>query len=206
MDLETWIAFTLASIAIIVVPGPVVFLTITRAAARGPRAAIPLALGSVLGDGFAMTASLMGAGALLTASAGAFNILKILGALYLIWLGIDTFRRRPRAASSELSEHGTSFRSAFLVTALHPGGFVFFIAFVPLFVDQASPILLQLILMQMTFLGIAAVNVIFWALVAGTVRDRLNRPAMAGALKRIAGSVLIATGVAALFAPVPQDR
>ena len=92
MSLELWIAFTLASAALLAVPGPTVLLVVSYALGRGRSSAVATVPGVTLGDFTAMTLSLLGAGAILAASATLFTAMKLLGAAYLFWLGIQLWR------------------------------------------------------------------------------------------------------------------
>src|SRR5690349_22078864 len=92
MSLETWLAFTAAASILLVIPGPTILLVISYALGQGLRTALPVAAGVALGDFTAMTLSMLGLGALLTASSVLFTILKWAGAAYLIWLGIQLWR------------------------------------------------------------------------------------------------------------------
>lgn len=92
MALEIWLAFALASAVLLSIPGPTVLLVVSYALARGRSSAWATVPGVTLGDFTAITASLLGAGALLQASATLFTVLKLAGAAYLIWLGIQTWR------------------------------------------------------------------------------------------------------------------
>ncbi|MBX8827895.1 LysE family translocator, partial [Ochrobactrum sp. SFR4] len=92
MGLDVWLAFTAASIVLLVIPGPTILLVVSYALGQGWRTAVPMAAGVALGDFTAMTLSMLGIGALLATSAIVFTIVKWLGAAYLIWLGIKLFR------------------------------------------------------------------------------------------------------------------
>lgn len=199
MSLELWIAFTLASVALLAVPGPTVLLVVSYALGKGRSSAVATVPGVTLGDFTAMTISLLGAGAVLAASATLFTVLKLVGAVYLVWLGIQLWRaggaldalsRVPSKADGQ-----RMFWNSCLVTALNPKGIVFFIAFVPQFVDPASPLLTQFVILEATFLALAAVNVAIWALLAGQMRARFRSPAMVRLVNRIGGSFLIGAGI-----------
>ena len=95
MSIELWIAFTLASVVLLAIPGPTVMLVISYALGRGKTSGWATVPGVTLGDFTAMTASLLGAGAVLAASATLFTVLKLLGAAYLIWLGVNLWRAKP---------------------------------------------------------------------------------------------------------------
>ena len=92
MTIETWLAFTTATVILIVIPGPTILLVVSYALGQGWRTALPMAVGVALGDLTAMTLSLFGVGALLMASATLFSVVKWVGAAYLVWLGFKLFR------------------------------------------------------------------------------------------------------------------
>jgi threonine/homoserine/homoserine lactone efflux protein len=161
--------------------------------------------GVTLGDFAAMTVSLLGAGAILAASATLFTALKLAGAAYLIWLGIKLWRANPGpdalAGLGARLESRRMFWNAFVVTALNPKSIVFFIAFVPQFVDPAVPVALQFLILEATFLGLAAVNVVIWALLAGQLRAQFQRPSNLRIVNRIGGSFLVGAGLLTALAP-----
>lgn len=198
MPLELWIAFALASAAVLVVPGPTVMIVVSYALGRGRASGWATVPGVALGDLVAMTASLAGAGAVLAASATLFTALKLVGAAYLIWLGIRLWRAPPVLAEAPplRGKSGRAmFVNAFTVTALNPKSIVFFIAFAPQFVDPALPALPQFAAMETTFVTLAAVNAAFWAALAGALRRRARRPATLRAVNRIGGGFLIGAGL-----------
>lgn len=199
MPLELWIAFALASAALLAIPGPTVMLVVSYALGRGRATGWASVPGVTLGDFTAMTASLLGAGALLAASATAFMVLKIVGAAYLIWLGIKLWRAKPEIgdvpAEQEKGGNRAIFWHAYVVTALNPKGIVFFVAFVPQFIDPAGNTLLQFAILEATFLTLAALNVIFWVIAAGTLRERFRKPETLRLVNRIGGSFLIGAGL-----------
>lgn len=180
MSLELWITFVVASAALMAVPGPTVMLVVSYALGRGKSSGWATVPGVTLGDFTAMTVSLLGAGAILAASATLFTILKIAGAAYLICLGIKLWRADPKL--DELQGIGGAksktsiFWSAYVVRALNPKSIVFFVAFVPQFVNPAAPALPQFVILEATFLTLGAASVVIWAVLAGRVRSRFKRP------------------------------
>ncbi len=199
MILESWIAFVVASTALLLVPGPTITIVVSYALARGRSSAWATVTGATLGDFTAMTLSLVGAGAVLAASATLFTILKLLGAAYLIWLGVQLWRADPSAnrdvAAREAASARSMFWNCYVVTALNPKSIVFFIAFVPQFVDASGPLLLQFVILEATFLALAAITLTTWAILAGRIRTRLQEPGTVRAVNRIGGSFLIAAGL-----------
>ena len=198
MALEVWLAFAFASLVLLAIPGPTVLLVVSYALARGRSSAWATVPGVTLGDFTAITASLLGAGALLQASATLFTILKLVGAAYLIWLGIQTWRapsslnglnNKPGAAAGS----GRMFRNAYVVTALNPKSIMFFVTFVPQLIDPARPLLMQFVILEATFLVLATLNIILWALMASEIRARW--PATLRHANRIGGGFLITAGI-----------
>ena len=203
MPLELWIAFTLASIVLLAIPGPTIMLVVAYALGQGKRAAVPTVGGVALGDFVAMTASLAGLGVLLATSAFWFTVLKWAGGLYLIYLGVRLWMADvddPNAASASGSEKSdrAMFGHAFLVTALNPKSIVFFVAFLPQFITPGLPLLPQLVIMEVTFLVLATVNAAVFAIVAGRARTLVRSPGILTWVNRVGGSVLVSAGVAAL--------
>jgi threonine/homoserine/homoserine lactone efflux protein len=199
MSLELWIPFTLASSALLAIPGPTVMVVVSYALGKGRSSAWATVPGVTLGDFTAMTVSVLGAGAILAASATLFTALKLFGAAYLIWLGIQLWRAdsSPEAATSGklTAPSRRMFWNAYIVTALKPKSIVFFIAFVPQFVDPTGPLIIQFAILEATFLILAAANVVIWALLIEQIRCRFQRPSTARRLNRIGGSFLIGAGL-----------
>ncbi len=198
MSIELWMAFAMASTVLLMVPGPTVMLVVSYGLGRGRSSAWATVPGVTLGDFTAMTLSLLGAGAVLAASATLFTVLKLLGAGYLIWLGVQLWRADPSLEPSKPQPGGDGrrmFWNAYVVTALNPKSIAFFIAFVPQFVDPARPAVVQFAILEATFLVLAAVNAAVWAVLAGQVRERLRRPSLRRLVNRIGAGVLIAAGL-----------
>ena len=199
MSLELWIAFVVASTALLSVPGPTVMLVVSYALGRGKSSGLATVPSVTLGDFTAMTASLLGAGAVLAASATLFTALKLIGAAYLVWLGIKLWRAKPQLDelqdTTNIRTKSSMFWNAYVVTALNPKGIVFFVAFVPQFIDPARAAFPQFVILEMTFLILAAVNVAIWALLAGHLRSRLKHPDTLKIVNRTGAGFLIGAGL-----------
>ncbi len=200
MAFDVWLAFALASTVLLVIPGPTLLLVLSYALTQGRRTAIASALGVAAGDLLAMTASVIGLGALFLASATAFTVLKWVGAAYLIWMGVRMLLgagRAPALTSKPAGEPaGKVFRDLATVTALNPKSNTFFIAFVPQFIDPGAAFAPQAALLIVTFVAIAGINALIFALAANVMRQRMTRPGVQTWLARIGGSTLIAMGLA----------
>lgn len=200
MDFQIWLAFVAASTALLLIPGPTVLLVLSYAISQGKRVALATVGGVALGDFIAMSASLAGLGALVLASATLFTALKWIGAAYLVFLGIKLFRSAPTASLGELERVSqTSATSVFghaaAVTALNPKSIVFFIAFVPQFVGLDRPLLPQFAILVVTFVGLAAINALAYALLADKLRARIAHPSVLAWFSRLGGGALVAMGV-----------
>lgn len=200
MTFDLWLTFVAASTALLLIPGPTVLLVLSYALSQGRAVAVASAAGVALGDLIAMTASLLGLGALVLASATLFTALKWVGAAYLIWLGVKMLRApaatglitsAPKGATSPSAIFG----HAAMVTALNPKSIGFFIAFVPQFLRPDSPLVPQFAILIATFVGLAALNALAYALLADRLRRRIDKPAVLTGLTRTGGIALIAMGL-----------
>jgi threonine/homoserine/homoserine lactone efflux protein len=199
MSLDLWLAYTVAAIIVLVIPGPTIILVISQAIVHGRRSVAPLVLGVLLGDFTAMLLSILGLGAVLAASATLFSVLKWIGAVYLIYLGIKYWRADTKPDDIDLSGVDTSnralFKSAYIVTALNPKGIAFFVAFLPQFINPTYPALPQLVLYMATFLILAVTNAGLYALFSGQLRDMLHNEKIRRWLNRCGGTALIGAGI-----------
>lgn len=196
MGLETWLAFVAATVVMLAIPGPTILLVVGQSLAAGRRAALPLVAGVALGDLTAMTLSLAGLGALLAASATLFTVLKYAGAAYLVWLGIRLWRAEVGDGAAPPVSARRAFRDAYVVTALNPKGFAFFVAFVPLFVDASRPFAPQAAILVATFVTLAALNAAIYALLAARLSGAVARPGVRRAFNRAGGALLMGAGIA----------
>lgn len=199
MTIETWVAFCAASAVLLVIPGPTILLVVSYALGQGLRTALPMAAGVALGDFTAMTLSMLGVGALLAASATVFTVLKLVGAGYLIYLGVKLFRaggalraepRTDAASGTRMMAH------AWLVTALNPKSITFFVAFLPQFIDRHADFWTQMLIFEATFLTLAFANAFLYALVASRARNLIGNQKAIRLFNRTGGTLLVGAGIA----------
>ena len=199
MSIELWLTFVAASTALLLIPGPTVLLVLSYALSQGRRVAVASATGVALGDLVAMTASLAGLGALVLASATLFTVLKWVGAVYLVWLGIKMLRAAPNARfdTGELSAKAARhvFGHAAAVTALNPKSIAFFIAFVPQFLRADTPLLPQFAILIATFVTLAALNALAYALLADRLRTLIGQRGVIPWLTGAGGATLVGMGI-----------
>jgi threonine/homoserine/homoserine lactone efflux protein len=204
MPIENWLAFVAASAVLLAIPGPTILLVISYALGHGRKVASATVAGVALGDFTAMTASMLGLGALLATSAALFTVLKWVGAGYLIYLGIKLWRA-PIAEKMDLDEAAVAkekpvriFLHTYVVTALNPKSIVFFVAFLPQFLDLSQPLFLQMMVFETTFLILATLNAALYGLLASMARDTIRKPKVQRIVNRTGGSLMIGAGLLTL--------
>jgi threonine/homoserine/homoserine lactone efflux protein len=200
MPFDHWLAFAAASIVLLAIPGPTVLLVISYALAQGRRSAAAIVAGVALGDLTAMTASMLGLGAVLATSAELFMLLRLAGAAYLIYLGVRLWRAPVPVLADEAAppaQPRRMFAHAYAVTALNPKSIVFFVAFVPQFLDAHRPLAGQIVLLEATFVLLATLNAALYGVLASAARQKLRQPRVRLAINRSGGSLLIGAGLLA---------
>lgn len=207
MSLETWLAFVAASTILLTIPGPTILAVISYGVSHGARANVALVSAVALGDATAVFASLVGLGALMAASAFWFTVVKVIGGLYLLYLGVKLLRSGVApvtfAATSTPASLRRLFTNTYVVTALNPKGIVFFIAFLPQFVTPGAGSAGQLWLLGATFVVLGALNAAIYALFASSARRLLTRERAQRWFNVTGGSLLSAAGIWALLARRP---
>lgn len=205
MPLELWLAYVATSAVVLAIPGPTILLVLSYSIAHGRQATLPLVTGVALGDSVAITLSLVGLGTLLATSALWFTMIKWIGGLYLIYLGISLLRgagRQPPLQTGAVRESAPQklFGKAFIVTALNPKSIVFFIALLPQFISPAHPIVPQLWILGITFVALATLGATSYAVFATSIRRFLAAPRAQRTYSYVGGSLLCTAGIWALSA------
>ena len=196
MALNNWLLYTLAAIGLSLTPGPNGLLALTHGALFGAKRTIATILGGSLGFALVIALSMFGIGALLAASVGLLVVLKWLGGAYLVWLGIQVWRSPSIAISRSKDLGGTPgwlFRAGLLSAVSNPKGILFFVAFLPQFIEPQGSLFLQFAIMASTFVVIE----FFYELMVASLADRVQ-PWLARVGKtfnRVFGGVFIAIGV-----------
>lgn len=207
MPLEPWLAFVAASAILLVLPGPTILTVISYSLAHGRRANVPLVAAVALGDSTALLLSILGLGALLATSAVWFAVVKWVGGLYLLYLGVRMLRAGGRATEIFTPRAPEStwrlFSNTWLVTALNPKGIVFFVAFLPQFVSPRAEAATQLWILAATFVVMAALNAALYAVFASSARRLLASARAQRRFNLLGGTLLSAAGVWALLARRP---
>lgn len=209
MDTATLALFTATALAIAISPGPGILYVAARTLAGGRSEGLASSFGTGLGGLVHVAAGAVGVSALVMTSAEAFTLLKLAGAVYLVWLGIKAIReaRRPFEATPVTTGTARAFREGILVEALNPKTAAFFLAFLPQFVDpSAGPVWLQFLLLGLISVTLnTAVDVVV-ALLASRARSiAVGRPALLRRLRTAAGGLIATLGLALLFARRPAS-
>ena len=205
---STLLAFAVASVVIIAIPGPSVLFTIGRALSAGRRVALLTVVGNALGILTQICGLAIGLGPLIAASATAYTVLKVVGAGYLVWLGVQAIRHR--RALAEAFEAGVpltapslhAVRAGYVVGVTNPKTIVFFAALLPQFVVQTAPVLTQLVALGAVFAVLAVLMDGTVAVAASRAREwfasspkRMERVGGAGGLMMVGlGTGLVLTG------------
>lgn len=203
-ELSTLLTYIAVLTGFVFFPGPSILLTLTRASTSGLRAGVATSLGICAGDLVHTLMAVVGVSAILLTSAQAFVIVKLLGAGYLIYIGIRTLLEggsegRPNAAGGISTRR--AFHQAFLAEVLNPKSALFFLAFLPQFVDPAlGGIAAQLAIFGLLFVLIGGAATLIVAFAAGSLSACLRRNAgVQRWLSRIVGFVYCALGVRVAF-------
>lgn len=203
MSFQAWLAFAAATLVLLVIPGPTILLVVSYALGRGMRAALPMAAGVALGDFTAMTLSLVGLGAVLAASATLFMALRWAGAAYLVWMGWKLWRAGGALRVEAREDDASPWKMlahAWLVTAFNPKSIIFFVAFVPQFMDPQADWLTQMIVIEATFLTLAFLNAFTYATLASRARALTRDPRAISIFNRAGGAALMGLGAYAAAA------
>jgi threonine/homoserine/homoserine lactone efflux protein len=201
---STLALFSLAAVALAVVPGPAVAYIVTQSVDKGRRAGIVSAFGIASGGLVHVVAATVGLSALIASSATAFTAVKLVGAAYLIVVGIRRILSRDEpepAPESEPTPLRRLYAQGVVVNVLNPKTALFFLAFLPQFVDRNGSVALQVGILGLLFASIALLSDVGYALVADALAGRVRRSGRAARARRFAtGGIFIALGVTAAAA------
>ena len=195
------VAFAVASLALLVIPGPAVLYVINRSISDGRSIALAGVAGLELGNFVHVIAATIGLSALIAASATAFGVVKWIGAGYLIFIGIRTIARKPASFSQEQKSltRRKSFTQGIIVNTFNPKVALFFLSFLPQFIDEKSgSAALQSLILGSLFVAIGLCTDGMYAFLASALRTTLMRGKSLPFVQRyVAGSVFIALGLIA---------
>ena len=211
-DATTFLLFAAAGLAFLAIPGPSVFYIVTRSLVQGRRAGVTSMLGVQTGGLVHVVAAAFGVSALIASSAEAFTVVKYAGAAYLVLLGVRKLTARDDegtdyepsgpSSSAHLFWHGV------IVNVLNPKTALFFLAFLPQFVDPAAgPVWPQMLVLGTLLVALGVLSDGTYALLAAGAGSKLREAARARrVLERVSGGVFVGLGVVAALAGEPRRR
>jgi threonine/homoserine/homoserine lactone efflux protein len=203
LDLQTFLLFPAAALLVAITPGPGIFYVAARTLAGGRSEGLASSFGTGVGGLVHVIAGAVGISALVMASAEAFTVLKIAGALYLIWLGFKTWREAGIAdpIGVKATGVGRAFREGILVEALNPKTAAFFLAFIPQFVDPGANVARQFIILGIISVVLnTGVDVVVTHWAAKARAGLAKRPSLIVKLRQTSGAVMCGLGASLLLA------
>jgi threonine/homoserine/homoserine lactone efflux protein len=209
--LEVFLAFTVARLTLLLIPGPAVMYITALGLREGRRTATAAAVGLGVGNFAHVVAATLGLSALLVSSALAFSMVKYVGAAYLIYLGIQTLRRRADLQASVTVARTNArreFRRGIIVNVFNPKVAIFFLAFVPQFIEpERGAVAGQVLLLGAWFVVLGIITDALYGATAGELGDWLrNRPGVQVAIQRASGCIYIILGVVAALASTDRSE
>ncbi len=205
MNLHLFLAFCLAAAVLALLPGPVVTLVVANSLSQGTRNGLATVAGAGAGNSLLITAAAVGLIAFFALISEVFAVVRLAGAAYLIWLGIKAWRSHGSKMLDAVAMPAprpvrTVFLQGFLIGSTNPKAMIFYIAFLPQFVDPRLPPGPQLLAMAAAMIVIAAISDSCYAVMAGKARAWFATAARRRLQGRITGTLLIGTGCGLLLA------
>jgi len=203
MHFSTWIIYAAVAIAAILTPGPAVFLAISNSVAFGWRRVSFSSLGNILGLLVVSSLAMAGLGALLKTSAAVFTAVKLVGAGYLIYLGLKQWRAKAslftRAAESAgTRSNGQLFSQGLLIALTNPKAVLFFTALFPQFLRSDQALAPQFLILTSTFMAFSFLSLMVYAQLAHTARGWFADPGRSAWFNRVTGCVFFTLGLGML--------
>lgn len=212
-DLTQFALYFAAALVLAITPGPGIFYVAARTLAGGRAEGVASSFGTGLGGMAHVIAGSLGVSAIVLTSADLFTALKLVGAAYLVWLGIRTFQAARRDTSTGFDGSAPqvgvrrAFREGVLVEALNPKTAAFFLAFVPQFVDlTAGYVAVQFVVLGSISVALNTLADVVVAFAASSIRERAAaRPALIRRLREASGAAMVALGVGLALAKRPAN-
>ena len=197
MELHVFIAFVVATSIMIALPGPSVLLTVAHSISFGWKRGIITVAGATMGIAVQLTIAAIGLASMLNVVAHAFEWLRWIGAVYLIYLGIKQWRSAndPLEIETSTVSKKNIFLQGLIITIFNPKSLIFIAAFLPQFINTANPIKLQFVIIVPTFLLITFFVTSTWALVAGKSSKFFRSKKALKTVSRTSGGLMVAAGI-----------
>jgi homoserine/homoserine lactone efflux protein len=203
LPLQTWLIYLGVIALLIITPGPSAMLCLAHGIQHGKLRTIATVFGGTCASMILMSASALGLGAIIATSEIAFHVIKLLGAAYLIYLGITTWRGRENAPSGQTVESGTPsaakpirilFRNGFMVGISNPKDLIFFGALFPHFIDPAQAQAMQFAILALTWTVLDAVIMLGYAMLGNKIAPWIFHRGKARVFQRVSGGMFIVAG------------
>ena len=206
MHISNWLLFCSVALLVTFSPGPAVLLAISNAIAVGPRRAMISSMGNGFGLFIISGVAMAGMGVVLATSATAFMLLKLAGALYLVYLGIKQWRSKTSIVADAPVALGAAnpnsfwklFRQGLTVALTNPKAILFFSALFPQFITPGEPIAIQFTVLTTSFVACAMLAHLFYANLARLLKTQLATPGRAKLFNRISGGAFVLLGLSLL--------
>jgi len=205
MELHTWFLYTTVAFITIVSPGPAVLLAINNSIIYDLKATAFSSFGNVLGLFVLSSAAMLGLGVVLKTSMILFTVFKIVGALYLIYIGVkqflnitNIFEHVHLASTKSMAQYLMIFRKGFLICVTNPKPIIFFTALFPLFLDPTAPIVPQFFILTLTFMTLSFMTLMSYAFFARSLKQWFCAKKRATAFNRVSGTIFIGLGLGLL--------
>lgn len=198
-----FVLFLASAVVIALIPGPSIFYVAARTLAAGRSEGLASTLGMSLGGLVHILAGAFGVSALIMASAEAFTVMKLAGAIYLIWLGIKTFRTAKIEAAQDVEVTGAAraFRQGIVVEITNPKTASYFLAFLPQFIDVSQPVALQFMVLGVISVTLNGLVDLVVVVMAGAAREGLDkRPDVVARIRQGSGLIMAGLGASLLVA------
>ncbi|MEO1348019.1 MAG: LysE family translocator [Cyanobacteria bacterium J06635_15] len=204
IDQTTLFTYLAVLLGFVFIPGPAVLMTLARASSSGTRIGIATALGIAAGDFFHTVMAVVGMSAIILASAFLFSLIKYLGAAYLVYLGLRAIFEKAESGQPNMLKRltlVTAFRQAVLAEILNPKSALFFLAFLPQFVNpENGSVSLQLMVLGILFILMGLLSTLVVAMSAGSVGNFLRRyPVVLRQQGKVVGSIYCGLGLRLAF-------
>ena len=206
MEITTWLLFAVVAIVAVISPGPAILLSISNSIRFGISKVVLSSLGNICGLFLLSTAAIFGLGAVLKTSTTLFLMIKIIGAAYLIYLGIRQWRSKTNffdsakdvSDSKQLKTNKRFFIEGFLIAITNPKAILFFTALFPQFIQTQQALVPQFLIMTFTFMSISFVSLVSYGALAKKAKHWLSTEQRAKWFNRTLGSLFVMIGVGLL--------
>lgn len=198
MNIEIFIGYVIISMGVILVPGPNVLLIVSNSLTYGVKRGLQTVAGTSLAIAIQLTITSLGMTSLMLVLVDAFEWIRWLGVIYLIYIGVKLWYHsfdKEDDRKIEVAWVNQVFWQGFFVSLTNPKTMLFFTAFLPQFIDFTKPIAIQMLILSLTFLMIATLFDSFYAMTGGKLSHFLVKPQRVKLGNRISGTLLISTGI-----------